>query len=261
MAHEPKLSVFKFYLRPTITSTPCTFRDFLNARYEGVHPITDKFTQFFTDFLTEIKDENVTSEAKKKAISLKETESADEVNKSINRYPRKAIIDGRIKGGKFGRNRSIGDVDDPKKEHGKLDHKKIVFDEFYFLLYTPYGSTKCVLILHGYSDDHVNDLFVSFIRKQLKTEGFYKPVVESFCPNNIKENFKENSFVKELIFREDMYIQDIEEKNSISTSDLIVEIKITARNEGETMGKFSLLKKKLRKIILKPDERQNSIPR
>jgi len=246
MAHEPKLEVYKIYLRPTPTTSDKTFGSFLNKKHPGVSPAKG-YKALFQDMITSLDTDFIVNDFSKKGLSLDDTNPSTAA-KSLTLKSSDHIISGKIKGGRFGQKRSIGDIKRPKKVHTSLSVNNIVLDTFYFLLYTPLGSNKGVLIIQSYSEDQINDVSISWLKSVFKTDGFYQPHFESYCPVRIQREFKERSAVKELKFTNDVLVSDIDSSQTISNESVTVTITIRAKNEGEKLSKLAEFRKLVGKI-------------
>lgn len=255
MAHDAKLEIYIIYLNPTTPKGKNTFKSFLYANYgndiaESKFKVEGAYKEFFKDFIMTIDDAYYSQESRKKAIGIKSEKKGKKINKTISYKSENQVIEGTIKGGRYGQNRAIGDMVKPGSAHQKLPKNKVVLDDFYFKLYTPFGSNKGILMIQSYSDDQINDIFISFIRDQLKTKGFYKPNITLFCPKHIQEEFKNNSVVKELRFREEVTLSDITKK-TIDTKELLVEIKVTVKDSDEQLSTFDKIKKSIQEFSFK----------
>jgi len=253
MAHEPKLEVFTIYLKST-TSEKRTFATYLEKAFKKTkgNPDYEKlYKSFFLFLLKQMDNTYHRDDKRKKAIGVKAKKRGEKLENTLSFASSQTIVEGTIKGGRYGQHRAIGDMEKPETDHAELDDKKIVLDDFYFLLYTPLGSTKLILMLQSYTDDTITDVFISFLRSALKTEGFYKPEIDTKCPDLIKEEFKKYSLVKEIRYRENIILNEVEGNSNIDTKEVVVEIKITAKNEGEKLPKFANLRRRLGLFSLK----------
>lgn len=253
MAHEAKLEVLTISLHATTPEGKNTFAQYLESEFKPKRQPVDYeslYKKFFAGFLKKIDNTYHADSKRQKAIGVK-PKRGEQRQKSISYASEKKMIYGTIKGGRYGQNRSIGDIMNPALDHDVLGKQKVVLDDFYFLLYTPLGSNKCVLILQSYTDDSIKDIFISFLRGLLKADGFYKPNVANFCPSQIKDEFKKNSVVKIFKYRHDIIVSDIENNNNILSKDVVVEVKVTVKDEGIKIGGFKKFRTALEKIGIK----------
>lgn len=258
MAHEPKLEVFTIYYHTTSDKTVNTFANYLETQFPSKNKSSKNavdydilFKKFFEFFLKKIDNTYHTDDKRKKAIGVKPKKRGSQNQNTISFATDKKIIEGTIKGGRYGQKRYIGDMTKPEEDHTEIDYKKIVLDDFYFQLYCPLGSSKAILMLQSYTDDTVRDIFTSFLRDLFKTDGFYKPSITLFCPNSIKEEFKKHSLIKTVRFRDNIIVSDIENNNTIDSKEVSIEIKITTHDEGINIKTFNKFRKALEKLGVK----------
>ncbi|PTS93783.1 hypothetical protein DBR11_24620 [Pedobacter sp. HMWF019] len=241
MAHEPKLEVYKVYIGATPTTVDRSFGGFLEKKY----PVEDfklkeAYHKLLQDLITSIDTNFVLNDIRKKGLRIDENSTAS-LERSIKIKTNKHIISGTIKGGRYGQQRSIGYTRKPNQKYTKINTTDIVMDTFYFLLYTPFGSNKGILMIQSYSDDQINDVFISWLRANLKAEGFYKPNLELYCPIKLQREFKATSVVKELKFTNDVVVENIDDDHSISTEAFTINISIRAKEDGESLGNLQNL--------------------
>ncbi|SDK92989.1 hypothetical protein SAMN04487898_11350 [Pedobacter sp. ok626] len=239
MAHAPKLEIYKIYLKSTTETPNNTFEDYLKSKFKiktEDYKFKDSHKLFLESIVSSIDKDFVLSKKLKKGLGLEQTQSGV-TNTAIKINTSKYFIHGTIQGGRYGQNRSLGNITKPTTR-SKINDKNIVLDNFYFLLYTPEGSSKGLLFLQSYTDDSINEVFINWIKNLLKTDGFYRPTVEHYSPAKIQEEFKRYSIVKELKYSKDIVINDIGVVNSIDTNGFTVEIVIRAKDQGVSLSKL-----------------------
>lgn len=259
MAHEPKLEIYKIYIKPFPKTENPSFGDFLKRNCETEDKDTspsEGFKQLLQKLITSIDTNFILNNTNKKGLRL--DESTNSLEKSIKPASSKQIIYGTIKGGRYGQNRSIGYTNNPKKKYTKVAHTDIVMDTFYFLLYTPFKSNKGILMIQSYSDDQINDVFINWLKDNLSGQGYFKPIMETYCPTKLQEEFKNSSAVKELKFTKDILISGIETENGISTEEFSINISIRAKDGGKKISKFQSLVKTVRSLGF--GKKENPLP-
>lgn len=259
MAHEPKLEVYKIYINAHPTTEHPSFGNFLQKSFstkETELSPAEGFKALLQTLIASIDTNFILNSTNKKGLRI--DESTDSLEKSIKIRSTKQIIYGTIKGGRYGQNRSIGYTKNPKKKYTKVTQTDIVMDSFYFLLYTPFRSEKGILMIQSYTDDQINDVFISWLKDNLSGNGYFKPRMESYCPSKLQEEFKNSSAVRELKFTKDILISGIETEEGISTEEFVINISIRAKNEGKKVSKFHHLVKTVRELQF--GKRDNPLP-
>lgn len=182
MAHEPKLEVFKIELNPKSKETLNTFGGFLESQYisEEGFDMDAAYFQFFSDLVSTISNSYYLNEKKKKGLGLEAVEEGA-VNESIKSNAAEQFIHGVLKGGRFGQNRSLGNIRKPEQAHDVIDRNNIVLDSFYFLLYTPFQSHKAVLMIQSYTDDTINDIS-GMVKRDVEEFNTLQPCVNHLLP-------------------------------------------------------------------------------
>ena len=249
MAHEPKLEVYKINVKSFQTVEHPSFGNFLESNFASEDKKTNAsegFKKLLQKLITSIETNFVLNSTNKKGLRI--DESNDALVKSIKIASSKQIIYGTIKGGRYGQNRSIGNTKNPKKKYTKVDQTDIVMDTFYFLLYTPFKSTKGILMIQSYTDDQINDVFINWLKENLSGKGYFMPIMETYCPIKLQEEFKNSSAVKELKFTKDILISGIETEDGISTEEFSINISIRAKDAGKKISKLESLLKTARKL-------------
>ncbi len=258
MAHEPKLEIFKVYLNPKSKKTTNTFEELFESKYKADETYTpdNGFTSFFKDLLTTVSDDFYLNPAKKKGLGLEVINGKP--NLSIKSNATERFIHGTLKGGRYGQNRSIGDIASPSSAHSTLDSNKIVLDYYYFLFYSPLKSHKGILMVQSYTDDTVNETFHKWLTELIKSEKFYFPEFTTFCPKRLQDEFRSVSVVKEMTFFQDIVLAEIEDRDSINTERFTVEISIKPKNEDVSLDKLDAFKKIFNKFgLLRPKSKES----
>ncbi len=259
MAHEPKLDVFKISIHPK-ADNPDTFKAFLESNYQvdGIPiNIDEAYTEFYKDLLSTFANNYHLNNKRKKGLGLEAREDR-QFNDSIRLVSESKIIYGVLKGGRYGQNRSIGNINLPNEAHAPIGSNNIVFDNFYFLLYTPFESSKGILMIQSYTDDTVNDIFQGWLAGMMRNQNYFYPTFSAFCPERIQEEFKNNSVVKEMTFSHDIVLDNLEERDSINADSFTIEVHIKAKDDVR-LNKLPDLKRIFKAFGLKKPENRGVI--
>lgn len=243
MAHEPKLEVFKITLNAK-PNTNNTFETFLETNYSVDDTDFDAgaaYLQFYSELMNTISNNYYLNERKKKGLGLEAMEDGA-VNETVKLKSGSRFIYGTLKGGRYGQNRTMGNIGLPSEALGQIDRDNIVFDNYYFLLYTPFESSKALLMIQSYTDDSINDIFQGWLLGMMRNSNFYLPFLSPYCPVSIQNEFKAHSVVKEMTFSHDIVLDNIEDRETINTDKFTIEIRIRAKDEGVRLNRLDAFK-------------------
>lgn len=207
-------------------------------------------TDFFRLFFDRIGKGTVKNESKRKAFQARKQEEDEVVNDSITLASDKNMIYGRIKGGEYDTGKYIGEIDSPENESEKLDKKKLITDDFYFLLYTPLDKNVGILLLQSYTKDNVSDIFKPFVENLFKAKKItLKATSTLFMPENMQEEFKNSSIVESFVYKNHFVINDIHEA-TLQSADFTITVEIKANNKSVTLNNLPAWRRKLGETIL-----------
>lgn len=198
MANNSKLDIYKIDLRPTKKETSRTFRDLFKSKFlidESGISDSDLFKMLLENFIKTIDaDDFIVDKKNSKAITSYGAETC------VIPHSNKNVIEGVIQGGRFGQKReksSLG-LKTKKEKVGKND---VILDQFYFFIHIPLDFKTGVLMIQSYTQDHIRDSLIKFLRGFLRSSGFLSCRFESFYPEKIKKQFREKSSVKKVSFK------------------------------------------------------------
>lgn len=242
---NPKLEFYRFKLNPRQEGFK-TFRDFAIEELGGKKSFdNDKIMKLlFAYFIKSLDGKYSKDDKMKKQIKL-------EKRKSINLYlnnqptfsPKDNIVFGVINGGSYGRDRIIGDVDNPE-EGSQLGKNKTVLQYYFFFLYLPLDHDEGCFIIHSNGkEETITNIFRSYISNIFKASNYNKVNVESFCPKSFQDEFKKGATIKTIEFK-DSKVDNIHTLNG--TSDIIgqydIKIELTPKNKDISIGNFAKVK-------------------
>lgn len=257
MAHEPILQVFKIGLNPSRRVPESSFLHLAFEKFginEADFTDTEIYPLILQDLISTIDDGYFKNEAKKKAIGIEKNED-EGVNTAIKFDSNKSLIYGTIQGGKYGQSRSVGNLNDSDSRQ-PLSEDNVVLDKYFFLIHIPLNSEKGVAMIHSYTDDTINDIFSSWLREIFSSTLFFKPDIIPYFPNKIRQEFIDNSFVKEFKFSKDILISEIDSIRTINTKEWTVDIILRAKEGGAEISYIDQLAKMFNGIILKSKRKQ-----
>lgn len=269
MAKNPKIEFYKINLSPSEEDQDITFKDILLKKEllqrieagENPLPIDDNLIMPFllSTFISEIDGVAIRNESKRKAFYAKHS-GEEEVNRSIIPLFERNIIYGKIKGGNFDTGKYLDEIDNPGDETESLGLTKLLSDDFYFLLYTPLHKKRGILILQTYTQDSIADIFRPFIESLFKVRGIANKATSSlFMPQEMQDQFKEQSIIKKFEYKNEYVIPAITEEG-LAESDFTISISISSHGNQINLANFPAWKRVLGKTLFNlPSTEQREI--
>lgn len=242
---NPKLEFYRFKLNPRKDEFK-TFRDFCIEELKGKKAFdADKLIKsLFAHFIKSLDSEFSKDDKLKKQIKL---EKKGTVNKYLSNQPKflsdSNIILGVINGGSYGRDRIIGDVDNPE-EGSQLGQKKSVLQYYFFLLYLPLDHNEGCFIIHSNGkEETITDIFRRYISHMFKAPNYNKVNIESFCPQSFQNEFKKGAYIQTIEFKD----SKLNDTHTIyGTTDVLgqydIRIEVTPKNKNISITTFDKLK-------------------
>lgn len=236
----PKLEVFQIELRRTTHRELASFSElFLNKcapkdENGEIIPQTNQFLfKIFTEeFLKKMVD-FVQDQREKKAFTVYDASLEDQLNSTIHFHSQQFIIEGTIEGGPYGKNKNVSDLSD-KSQKSPVGMTNVILDKFYFFLYIPMDSSIGILMLHSYTDDSITTSFKNFLSKTFQfPKRYYKAIIQSYCPDVIKEEFRRGSVVKKFSFTKKTVITNILRNVPVQDHDVSFKIKIELTSDRD----------------------------
>src|ERR1019366_1320895 len=237
MAHDPKLELYKLKLINKEKGKPETFRTLFRNMFDtfgkGVKA-NEVFTIFATDFFKKIVQGKgyCVDEKKKKGFTIAYEEAANGQPKSqiTNIFAKDSIISGVLEGGKHGVKRWLGKVDDVTKKT-PIQVTNIVGDRFYFLIYTPLDHSEAIVMIQGYTEAKISDVFRDHLVDYFSYTKEIHSKIELFVPQSLIDKTLENATFESIKFSTGWHtklaFEGLEQKNY----DLQVNIQIIDKSK------------------------------
>ncbi len=244
---RPKLELFRFSLSPKDGEYK-TFRNFaldeLNAKKNNDDKkIMIKLFDYFKNGLVSMyaKDHGI-----KKQLKLIKTK-ANKYLKNQPQYDDKSyIIYGVISGGRFGRNGMMSDASEKIEDANAFGPNKTILRYYYFLLYLPLDHNEGFFIIHSNSkEETITDIFKIYISRLFQGKNYGKPSIIQYCPKSFQEEFKNNSIIKKIEFRNTYIVGDnfVIDPIRIESKEYDVKIEITPKkSKSKLVDKDKLIK-------------------
>lgn len=258
MPHEPKLEIYKLILKNQKESGFVRLSDVLRSKFNGYPekdfpaltrpiPPSDILNILYGDLVNKIDQAGFNkNESKKKGFTVSSAVDGAAVMAKIKSYSNQSIVHGILEGGSYGRARTLKEVDD-KKRGSSIEPKHIVGDQFYFLLYTPLNEGTIILLIQGYTEIRISDVFVKFLEGYFKVQGLYKCEVQPYIPKQLRERYLRSATFKSLSFTSDWNIRANFEDEIVSR-DYNLEVKIVITDKSDAKAKHNSFRKFLEKF-------------
>lgn len=95
-------------------------------------------------------------------------------------------------------------------------------------------SSIGILMLHSYTDDSITTSFKNFLSKIFQfSKRYYKAIIQSYCPDVIKEEFRHGSVVKKFSFTKKTVITNILRNVPVQDHDVSFKIKIELTSDRD----------------------------
>jgi hypothetical protein len=217
-----RLEVFKFNLNPRKTYTGTnTFRDLFIKKLSSPSTISneDLFSNYFSYFITKLDTEYKV--VRNKAFTLIND------NNQTNFQSSNTIMYGVLEGGPLGEGktrRTLSNKTDSNSLNGN-----VINDKYFFYIYTPLNSSHGYIMFQIYQQDNIRFEFFNFLFNEIfkLTPEYNMPNFDPYIPQNIKEEFKSGSKIKELRFSETMLSNQIEQSASFMSINESYKIEVT----------------------------------
>lgn len=243
MANNPKLQVFRIDLNPRVKSNEkACYRDVLIRKkcVASKTPEDELWFLYWKDIIRTIDLEFHKDEKNNKAFSLYK----DEEKEVISSHFDKKVLEGIINGGKYNRVRTVDDVNKKGEKKEEFGSESIFLDQFYFMLYTPFNSTKGILLLQTYTEDSIFSAFSKFLIEYFRdADNYFDLKIESYVPEKIKDEYQKNAKLKGFSFSRREIIGNVGEGVSEDLEEFDITIKITPRKSSSLTRIKSVLNK------------------
>jgi hypothetical protein len=261
-AINPKLEFYRFKLNHRQEDFK-TFRDFaleeLSARKNWNN---EKIMgTLFLHFKNSLNGKNAKDDKLKKQIKL---ETRRSVNKYLDNQPKyiteDSIICGVINGGPYGRDRIIGDINNPE-EGSQLSKTKSVLQYYFILLYLPLDHNEGCFIIHSNGkEETITNIFRRFISNMFKATDYNKTSMNSFCPKSFQEEFRKGAIIQSIEFK-DTEVDDIHTVNATSENmgKFDVKIEIIPRNKEISVSLGESIKSSLNSFFFGKEQKHKNL--
>jgi hypothetical protein len=210
MPHEPRLTVYTLEIKPSSANIERSNRFLCKCLTKQVNEkgITDSvlFLDLFKKFISDIDNPEMYSDpVTKKCMTANQAGINDNnLNANIHPHSENFIIEGKVEGGNYGKRRKKTSTLN-KSINSVVEEKDAITDDFYFMLYIPFGSYKITLFLQSYTDESIDSVMKKFWTNFFTVQNYFEtPKIKRFIPKSIIEDFKKKSTVNSLTFSTDI---------------------------------------------------------
>ena len=251
MSHDPKLEIYKVRLLSKDEGRPTQFRNSFRTKISSISSITspndsDFYREFYKDFVNSIDGAKGyrRNTKKEKAFKVAKEDLGNGNIKSKLNSPTddNFIISGILEGGKYGIRRNLGNVEDGNVV-SPINRNNVVGDWYYFLLYAPINHDTGILLIQGYTEGKISDIFREHIVDYFTVEKKVICQTEIFIPEQLKQKYLSNAIFSSAKFSSGFIIKngfgDLENK------ELDLEVKIEIIDKSNKKVKYTLFNKML----------------
>lgn len=242
MAHDPKLEIYKLILKSKSDGSSKKFREVFRTNVKEIlnlkPPIEEHhiFRAYHQNFLTALDLDKFKIDSKKdKAIKIAKSNDANGNLKSEISSPTtdNFIITGLIEGGKYNIKRTLGDIDNSKTS-STINPRNVVCDKFFFLLYTPINKNIGILMIQGYTEIKISDIFREHIGEYFSVNKEIECQTEYFIPENLKEKYLQGASFNSAKFTSGFIFKNDFEGSEDKPYDIEVKIEILDKSKQRT---------------------------
>lgn len=238
MAHDPKLEIYKVKLVNREDGRSVRFRESFRGNISSISslpkPITDEqiYREFYQHFLRGIDLGKFQTNSKKdKAFNIAKEEQPDGSFKSMLSSPTadNFTISGLLQGGKYNIKRSLGDVENTTVS-SDISTRNIVCDRFFFLMYAPINHNVGILMIQGYTEIKISDLFREFIADYFKVDKKIDCQLEIFVPESLKNKYLKGAVFSSAKFTSGFIVKGDFDDDDAKDHNIEVKIEITDKS-------------------------------
>jgi len=243
MSHEPKLEIYKLKLINKSDGRATYFRNSFRKNVSSIgslpKPIndTDIYREYFKDFLNslDLRKGYKVDGKKSKAFKIASDQDKNGNEKSHISSPlnNDFVISGILEGGKHNIKRWLGDVNDPSKK-SDIHKNNVVGDRFFFLLYTPINHHTGILLIQGYTEVKISDVFRDHIIEYFKVEKEIDCKTEIFIPEKLKDKYLKSALFKSAKFSSGFILKNGFDGAEDKDYELEVKIEIIDKSDKKT---------------------------
>jgi hypothetical protein len=201
-ANKPKLEFYRLRLNPREEGDFKTFKDFAITVLKAKKSVTNAETVklCFNHFMRSLNKDFAKSSSLQKQITLVRGDK----NKYFDKKPvcnsSKFLIHGVLNGGSFGKDRILGNTEDPK-DNQSVGEKKTVLQYYYFLAYIPPDHNEGFFMIHSNNaSESITNMFRRYISKVFSGKNYRKAIPAAFCPTSFQQEFRDGANIASLMF-------------------------------------------------------------
>ena len=197
MVQRPKIEFYKLKLKNKEDNQPTTFRNLFRDKFD-LHgkelDLKGFFDEYFQAIVKELDGEGYYIDEKRQkgyTVDYKENENGERKSR-LEPDADNWILAGVLDGGKHGMKRTLGDIGN-KSDKQPIEENNIVCDKFYFLLSTPIDHSEAIMMIQGYSELNISNIFRDHMRTFFSHGRNYKCEVEIYVPEALREEYLEGA--------------------------------------------------------------------
>jgi hypothetical protein len=236
MSPKPKIEFYKLSLREKDNNQRSSFRNLFREKF-NLHEMRLNLNGFFNHYSQNLVKEFDTegyylNNKKKKGYTLLTEEVEGEKRSKIKLYKDNWVITGVLDGGKHGNKRTLGVINN-KQDKTPIEEDNIVCDKFYFLLSTPIDNSEGILMVQGYTDRKISDVFREHMRDFFSLSRKIQCSIEMYVPETLAKKHLENATFKSATFSTGWVVTPDFEHPQSKRYDLEVKVQIVDKSDDK----------------------------
>lgn len=224
MARTLKLDCITLSVTKKGDDEPCSFDEFFSYTFKG-KVIHRPFRDFFIAYVESFSGKFLASAGVSKAINLD--------TNSVQWNSGKRTISGFVEGGNTGGTSDVKESNDASVTLFSFKPEHVSAEPFYFLLWMPKDYDKGVLLVQGYTNSTVTDVFkqtlLEFFRLQCPS---YALRTGTYVDKASIDRFMEEAKINSVTFRRTRLVSDVAEDTQKTKTNKETKVKVDVRVTG-----------------------------
>jgi hypothetical protein len=221
MARTLKLDCITLSVTKKGDDSPCSFDEFFSYTFKG-KTIHRPFRDFFITYVESFNGKFLASAGVSKAINL--------ATSSVQWNNGKRTISGFVEGGNTGVTGDVKESDNASVTLFSFKPGQVSAEPFYFLLWMPKDYDKGILLVQGYTNSSVSDVFkqtlLEFFRLQCPS---YVLRTGTYVDKASIDRFMDEAKINSVTFRRTRLVSDVAEDTQKTRTNKETKVKVDVK--------------------------------